>query len=371
VHTDVVFERFTDQACRVVVMAQEEARGLGHGQIGSEHLLLGVLVVGGIASDALGSLGASLRDARREVAKQDTPPALPGAADRFADEAKQAMADALGEARGLGRDTVTSEYLLLALCARRDNSAVRVLDALDVRPSDVRLAVLDQLENGDEIPTSDDADRDARLGGRVIPGQASLRLAAGSATNVPAWPGLGGGGPRRCSFCGRRESSVEHLVRAREVYICEHCVALAHQAISEVPASQKLVRIRPRPGRPSDPDSAEMAVEEAFETVFGTDASFEERCAAISGGANLVPAMQEASDRFTAQAGLDVSVEHVRFLSEEEAEVSFVLLFPLSGISRMPEIGHALLVDGQWKVARETYCGLVNRIGVQCPPPPA
>jgi hypothetical protein len=361
-----VFERFSDRARRVVVAAQEETRALGHGEIGSQHLLLGVLAVGGIASDAVVPLGVSLGEARREASRHgDAPAAVPGASIPFDDEAKQAMADALDEAGRLGRNSVTAEHLLLALCAQPESAAVRVLEAMDVSSRDVRQAVLDRLEEGDE------ADIGAQPGDEVIPEPASVQLVARSAMTPAMWPGLGGGGPRRCSFCGRREASVEHLVRAREVYICEHCVDLAHQALSAAPEGPKLVRIRPRPGRPTDRDAAETAIEEAFETVFGTDASFEQRCEAISGGSNLVPAMREASDRFTAQAGLDVSVEHIRFLSEDEAQVSFVLLFPLSDLARMPEAGHAVLVDGQWKVARETYCRLVSRIGVQCPPPPA
>jgi hypothetical protein len=174
---------------------------------------------------------------------------------------------------------------------------------------------------------------------------------------------------------------VRHLVRARESYICELCVEQAGQALSEASAEQKLVRIRPRPSRPADRDAAEAAVEEAFESVFGADVAVETRCAAIEGGANLAPTMQEAGERFTGRVGLDVAVEHVRFLSDEEAEVSFVLIFPgglgpgpMPGIgagpARFANVGYAVLVEGHWKVARETYCGLVQRIGVQCPPPP-
>jgi hypothetical protein len=121
---------------------------------------------------------------------------------------------------------------------------------------------------------------------------------------------------------------VRHLVRARESYICESCVEQAVQALAGAPVGQKVVRIRPRPGRPVDRDDAEGAVEEAFETVFGTDAALEARCGAIERGANLAPTMQEAGERFPGPVGIDVSVEHVRFLSDDEAEVSFVLIFP-------------------------------------------
>jgi ClpX C4-type zinc finger len=188
-----------------------------------------------------------------------------------------------------------------------------------------------------------------------------------------------GGGPRRCWFCGRREASVRHLVRAREALICESCVAQAHQALAEASPDQKLVRIKPRPGRPADRDAAEAAIEEAFETVFGPDVAIDARCAAVEGGANLASTMQETQDRFGGRLGVDVSVDHVRFLGDDEAEVSFVIILPgsvgpMPGMggypTRIPNLGYAVLVDGTWKVARETYCGQVQRIGVQCPPPP-
>ena len=65
-----MFERFTDQARRVVVLAQEEARMLGHGYIGTEHILLGLLAEGeGLAARALAALGISLDAARAQIAE--------------------------------------------------------------------------------------------------------------------------------------------------------------------------------------------------------------------------------------------------------------------------------------------------------------
>ena len=65
-----MFERFTDQARRVVVLAQEEARNLGHGYIGTEHILLGLLSEGeGLAAQALGALDITLDQVRVQVAE--------------------------------------------------------------------------------------------------------------------------------------------------------------------------------------------------------------------------------------------------------------------------------------------------------------
>jgi hypothetical protein len=195
------------------------------------------------------------------------------------------------------------------------------------------------------------------------------RIVAAPATAM-SWSPFGRGGPRRCSFCGRRESSVEHLVHSRGAYICERCVAQAREAIA-AHGEQRLVRIKPRPDVPPDRSAAEDAIERAFETVFNPDTTVAERCAAIESGANLGPAMQQIRQRISASHSMDVSVEYIRFLDADEAEVHFVMVFPGgSPIPRLAETGHAVLTDDGWKVSRETWCGLVGRIGVQCPPPP-
>ena len=178
----------------------------------------------------------------------------------------------------------------------------------------------------------------------------------------------GHGDPRRCSFCGRREAAVDKLVHARGAYICDRCVDQAHEAISSAPAGQTLLRIRPAPGRVTDRDAAEQAVERAFETVFTTESSIAERCNAIERGANLAAVMEELRGRH-APAHVDVSVDAVRFLSEDEAEVHFVLYLAPLGRSGLSQSGHAVRVDGEWRVARDTWCRLVGMVGVQCPPP--
>jgi hypothetical protein len=174
---------------------------------------------------------------------------------------------------------------------------------------------------------------------------------------------------KRCSFCGRREEAVEHLVRARGgTYICDRCVAQAHEAIATAPPGERMLRIRPTPAQVADRDSAELAVEHAFETLFNPDLPIPERCAAITGGANLATAMEQVNDRYPAR-DVDVSVDYVRFLSEDEAEVHFVLFVPQFGASGMATTGHAVLVGQEWKVARDTWCDLVRMAGIECPPP--
>lgn len=185
---------------------------------------------------------------------------------------------------------------------------------------------------------------------------------------IGGWPG--GGDPRRCSFCGRREDAVEHLVRARGgLHICERCVAQAHEAIASAPPGQKLVRIRPAPAGVTDRDDAEQAIERAFETVFGSQLPIAEKCRAIERGDNLASVMEEVVARYAPAREMDVSVDYVRFVSEDEAEVHFVLFPGRFGPGGLNQTGHAVVVDGQWKLSRDTYCRLVRLIGIQCPPP--
>jgi Clp amino terminal domain, pathogenicity island component len=142
-----MFERLTDRARRVVVLAQDEARELGHGSVGPEHVLLGLLAVGGgVAAVALESLGISLEETRERVAEiagrgQDAPAGrIP-----FTPAARQLREEALREAQRLGHDYVGTEHLLLALPCEGDGVAARVLAAQGAAYAQVRERVLDLL----------------------------------------------------------------------------------------------------------------------------------------------------------------------------------------------------------------------------------
>jgi len=124
-----MFTRFTDWARRAVILAQDEARELGHGFLGAEHLLLGLLAEGeGVAARVLDSLGISLEEARDRVEEiagrgQDTPAGhIP-----FTPSAKQALERALREAMQLGHTYVGTEHLLLSLLAEDGGVAAQVL----------------------------------------------------------------------------------------------------------------------------------------------------------------------------------------------------------------------------------------------------
>jgi hypothetical protein len=165
---------------------------------------------------------------------------------------------------------------------------------------------------------------------------------------------------------------VRHLVRSRDAYICDGCVELAGEAIAVAPADTKSLRIRRPALAPSDRGAAEEEIERVFETAIGSDTSDDERMSLIEGGSNLGPTLELIRQRLPRDQRADTYVEYVRLLSEDEAEVHFVLVYP-GGVSapRFPFTGHAVLSEGRWKVARETWCRLIGSIGIPCPPPPA
>jgi ATP-dependent Clp protease ATP-binding subunit ClpC len=147
-----VFERFTDRARRVVVLAQEEARLLNHGYIGTEHLLLGLVSEGeGVAARALAALNITPEAARSEVklvarSEMETPPAgyIP-----FTPRAKKALELSLRSALGLGHGFIGTEHILLGLVEEggeaEAGAAARVLHALGAEPDAIRQQVMAQI----------------------------------------------------------------------------------------------------------------------------------------------------------------------------------------------------------------------------------
>ena len=124
-----LFTRFTDRARRVVVLAQHEARELGHTYIGTEHLLLGLLAEGeGVAALALESLGISLEEARDRVEEiADRGQGTPSGHIRLTPRAKKVLELSLREALHLGHDYIGTEHILLGLIREDDGIPAQVL----------------------------------------------------------------------------------------------------------------------------------------------------------------------------------------------------------------------------------------------------
>jgi Clp amino terminal domain, pathogenicity island component len=139
-----MFERFTDQARRVIVLAQEEARMLNHDHLGAEHLLLGLIHEGqGVAAEALESLGISLEAARREVGEiTGRGRRAPSGHIPFTTPAKTALERSLREALQLGHDYIGTEHVLLGLTREDDGMAAQVLTRLGADLNRVRQQVI-------------------------------------------------------------------------------------------------------------------------------------------------------------------------------------------------------------------------------------
>src|SRR5882724_7016219 len=147
VRSDEMFERFTDRARRVVVLAQEEARMLNHNYIGTEHILLGLIHEGeGVAAKALESLGISLEGVRQQVEEiigqgQQAPSGhIP-----FTPRAKKVLELSLREALQLGHNYIGTEHILLGLIREGEGVAAQVLVKLGADLNRVRQQVIQLL----------------------------------------------------------------------------------------------------------------------------------------------------------------------------------------------------------------------------------
>jgi ATP-dependent Clp protease ATP-binding subunit ClpC len=139
-----VFEKFTDRARRVVVLAQEEARLLNHGSIGTEHLLLGIVHEGqGVAARTLQALDIRLAAVRHAI-EREAPRGTSSSVGTmsFTPRAKKSLENALRESLQLGHNYIGTEHMLLGLLRTEGSRAARVLTDLGATYERVRAQVL-------------------------------------------------------------------------------------------------------------------------------------------------------------------------------------------------------------------------------------
>ena len=139
-----MFERFTDRARRVVVLAQEEARMLNHDYIGTEHLLLGLIHEGdGVAYRALSQMGVSLREVRGAIQQMiGEGQRAPTGHIPFTPRAKKVLELSLREALQLGHNYIGTEHILLGLVREGEGVAAQVLEKSGATMDRVREAVI-------------------------------------------------------------------------------------------------------------------------------------------------------------------------------------------------------------------------------------
>jgi ATP-dependent Clp protease ATP-binding subunit ClpC len=139
-----MFERFTERARQVVVLAQDEARALKHNYIGTEHILLGLLrEEEGLAARVLESLDITVEEVRAQVAR------IVGQGDEvttgqipFTPRAKKVLELALREALSLGHKYIGTEHILLGLARENEGVAARILLAIDADAQKIQNEVI-------------------------------------------------------------------------------------------------------------------------------------------------------------------------------------------------------------------------------------
>jgi len=152
-----MFERFTEKAIKVIMLAQEEARRLGHNFVGTEQILLGLIGEGtGIAAKTLKAMGVNLKDARIEVEKIiGRGSGFVAVEIPFTPRAKRVLELSWDEARQLGHNYIGTEHLLLGLIREGEGVATRILENLGVDLNKVRSNVIRMLgETRTGTPTS-------------------------------------------------------------------------------------------------------------------------------------------------------------------------------------------------------------------------
>jgi len=161
-----VFERFTDRARRVVVLAEEEARMLNHNYIGTEHVLLGLIHEGeGVAAKVLESLGISLGAVRQQVEEIiGQGQQVPSGHIPFTPRAKKVLELASREAKQLGHNYIGTEHILLGLICEGEGVAAQVLVKLGADLNRVRQQVIRLLHG---YQGNEPADHGRRLGKRA------------------------------------------------------------------------------------------------------------------------------------------------------------------------------------------------------------
>ncbi len=169
-----MFERFTEKAIKVIMLAQEEARRLGHNFVGTEQVLLGLIGEGtGVAAKTLKSMGVTLKDARAEVEKIiGRGSGFVAVEIPFTPRAKRVLELSWDEARQLGHNYIGTEHLLLGLIREGEGVAARVLENLGVDLNKIRSNVIKML--GESKPQT------------VSSGASSSSSSSGGKTKTPS-----------------------------------------------------------------------------------------------------------------------------------------------------------------------------------------
>ena len=346
-----VFERFTDRARRVVVLAQEEARVLGHDYIGTEHILLGLIHEGeGIAATALESLEISWSDARAQIEEIiGHGRGAPSGHIPFTPRAKKVLEFSLRESLQLGANSIGTEHVLLGLIREGEGVAAQVLVNLAGDLARVRQRVIEMVSN--------EGSPAGVLGVRAVTTEQRPPFAYESAArSIPT-----------CSFCQRDLWEVAHYATGPGAFICDVCIIEAHHALDRAATDEHVLRLPPRVflAPPEDDPGALDAIVDAVTAVFGADLT-ERSAAFVEDGEQVVPVIIATRARHNARV-TDVLVHRVRFSASDSAAIRFEMILENRG--RFPLEGTVVRVGERWLVTRETVAAALQPAGVSLPPP--
>jgi Clp amino terminal domain, pathogenicity island component len=339
-----MFERFTDSARHVVVLAQDEARSLGDGAIGEEHLLLALLRQGdNPAARALTEAGVQLEAARETVrGRVRRSPVGPPDHLPFTPDAKRALEGSLRAALDQHSAEIGPEHMLLALVAD-DGPATMVLDRFAVNRDALRRAVLDE------------AGPPRTLAGR-----------APTTSILPPRPGvLVGQHTGGCLLCGRDLMDVDRYVAGAVGAVCGECIGAAADALAQE-ADARRVTLPPRVTGPVPTPDAADAIVAVFTRVFARPADEPGSDDDLEDGTALRPLLAQAGERHPTYRPSGLRVDRIRFVGDDDAELRYRLEFPNQS---MAFDGRAVRHDGRWQVSRDTMAGHLLQAGVTPPPP--
>jgi hypothetical protein len=351
-----VFERFTDSARQVLVLAQEEARLIGHSFIGTEHILLGLLHQEGAAAEVLIELGASLPIVRERVQETIGVTGTPSGSPPFTPRAKKVLELSLREALQHGHHNIGTELLLLGLIREGEGVACQVLVSQGIDLGEVRQHVMQRLVVVESARSTDD-----------------LTLH----TSTPAGS-VAQGRMVVCSFCGLSPPESGQLVSGNDAFICEHCVGrwsirLRPRARTRLAEQGWTIHTSvdlPSGQEPEDVDAVRAEIRAAYiaSRVPSDDAR---SVPSVEKSDNLGTILISANERSRGIVGdgsdVIISADGIYFYDPTRAAV----LFSISMGDRLllgGQRGEAVLVDGVWKMARSTFAQLMALGGVECPP---
>jgi ATP-dependent Clp protease ATP-binding subunit ClpC len=323
---------------------------LGHGFIGTEHLLLGLLSdEDGTPRRILTAHGVRHDDVKERVLDLVGRPALPlpeGGSPPFTPRTKKVLELSLREALDRGGSHIGSSHLLLGIIREAEGVASRVLSDMGVDLAEVRQELLDALASGE--PATEP--------------RRSARLRSDPRLRAPLTPSTGLGPPAHrpppsCSFCGRDLWDVDRCLSARAACICDSCVATAVEALDRSPGNRQI----PFPPRLFGAAPSPGALDEvvaAFQQAFGSD---QDRGHVIEDSEHLLTYLAAAGRRHPG-ATAPVLVERIRFPTDDRAEVVFVLGRGTGAWVALS--GSAIRQGDRWLVSAETVVQVLRHAGV-------